>query len=394
MTVDAPPTTATPMEADAAAAAPAAAVAAAAPAADAGAAPAPMEADPPAAAATEKEAAAGGGDKPAADAAAAAPAAPAPDAAAAAAAPADANGAAAASKQSTKSFPRCQLRLRLDSGCYLARMAKDDKDGGEKEREKEKEEDKDKDKANGDVAADGDGKDTVVLLPQEVAAERGWLTDEHAAALERKLVEAASRLGNAAPPLWSLRSERVREIFFSCFSPTSIFPSSASSVGEADDDSVLFPEKAFVGVYIALMSSATGAMGRTRSFLDFARLHPRIKRADEGEIAAGGIAVFFSPSLWPSFFFFPSETSFLSRVLVLLLLCSHPNSTPLTQRNNNAEIKTLTGRRRGPQPRLQAPAHQRNHPQGRRRRLWFGCPPTQEELLGALRLGPGSADWR
>ena len=201
MTVEAPPT-ATPMEADAAAApaaaaaAPAAAAAAApaaAPAADAGA--APMDAEPPAAA-TEKEAAAGGGDKPA-------------DAAAAAAldaAPANANG-AATEESKKKSFPRCQLRLRLDSGCYLARMAKD----CEKEKDKDNEE-----KANGDVAAEASADAATLLLPQELAAERGWLTDEHAAALETKLVEAASRLGNAAPPLWSLRTERV-SLFCSTF---------------------------------------------------------------------------------------------------------------------------------------------------------------------------------
>ena len=204
MTVDTP--TAMPMEAYAAAAAPAAAApaapAAAAPVADASAALAPMEADPTAAAATEKEAAAaeGGGDKPT-------------DAAAAAdAAPADANGAAAAKEESKKSFPRCKLRLRLDSGCYLARMAKDDKAKGAGEKKEEN-----KETANGDVAAavgDASKADDAVLLPQELAAERGWLTDEHAAALERKLVEAASRLGNAAPPLWALRTERVSERFF------------------------------------------------------------------------------------------------------------------------------------------------------------------------------------
>ena len=156
-----------------------------------------MDADPPAAApaAKEKEA-----DKPA-------------DAAVAA----DANGAAPPPKEEAakKSFPRCQLRLRLDSGCYLARLAKGDR------KEQEKGDAEKKEKANGNDAEasagggdgdKGDGGGDVLLLPQELAAERGWLTDEHAAALERKLVEAASRLGSAAPPLWSLRSERVRRL--------------------------------------------------------------------------------------------------------------------------------------------------------------------------------------
>ena len=167
-----------------------------------------MDADPPAAApaAKEKEAP---GDQPA-DAVAA-------DAANADAPAAEANGAPPPKEAAKKSFPRCQLRLRLDSGCYLARLAKDEK----KEKEKGAE---DKGKANGNndveasAAGAGDGDkgdgDDVLLLPQELAAERGWLTDEHAAALERKLVEAASRLGSAAPPLWSLRSERVRMRFF------------------------------------------------------------------------------------------------------------------------------------------------------------------------------------
>ena len=219
MTVEAPPT-ATPMEADAAAAAAPAATAApavAAPEADAGSAPAPMEADPPA-----KEAAAAGGDKPADAPSTAAAAAPASDAAAP---PADANG-AAAKESNKKSFPRCQLRLRLDSGCYLARMAKDDK---------EKEEaGKDKANGDGDVAA---AAAAVELLPQEVAAERGWLTDEHALALERKLIEAASRLGNAAPPLWSLRSERVSEEFLFFFRSRRRLLLSSSSVGEPTNDS-------------------------------------------------------------------------------------------------------------------------------------------------------------
>ena len=119
-----------------------------------------------------------------------------------------------------KTFPRCQLRLRLDSGCFLARIAKEG-DKGKQDDEKEEE------KANGDVApveastTDDDGAN--LLLPQELAAERGWLTDEHAAALERKLVEAASRLGNAAPPLWSLRSERVSREFFVLTSSSTAF---------------------------------------------------------------------------------------------------------------------------------------------------------------------------
>lgn len=223
-----------------------------------------MDADPPPAAAEATEKAAG--DKPV-DAATA-------TAATDATVP-DGNGAAPKEGEGAKkkSFPRCQLRLRLDSGCYLARIAKDDKGDNEKE---------EKEKANGDVvvAAGQASAGDALLLPQELAAERGWLTDEHAAALEKKLVEAASRLGNAAPPLWSLRSEGVSRVFFLLMIFRRRRRRRRRRFVERQRSWQRFGWRQH-SVGIALLSSEPLGTGKRRLVLAIARLHPSIEPVDE-----------------------------------------------------------------------------------------------------------------